>query len=274
MKLICESVHDVKYLVEETEGQKHMYLVGTYLQAGVPNRNRRFYPEPILEREVGRYTQEKIARGNAFGELGHPQGPGLNMDRVSHIITELKKDGLNWNGKARLIGEGMGKIAIGIINAGGTLGMSSRGMGSLKEDKKNGWHEVQDDYRLVVGADIVGDPSAPDAFVNGIMEDAEWFYDAAKGTWAQKAVEPIVAVVHQMTREEREAKAVSIMEGFLARMQVPVWEASVADLSHKSGLTLDAVARARAKAKAIAAREGHAGDEAYVQKVLHRMVGA
>ncbi len=175
MKLITEHTEDVQYLEEKVGDKKNLYIKGVFLQAEQKNRNGRVYPLPILEREVKRYNDKYIDQNRAFGELGHPQGPTVNLDRVSHMITELEADGTNFVGKAKIMDTPMGKIVSSIMNEGAQLGVSSRGMGSLKE--KNGINEVQDDYYLATAADIVADPSAPNCFVQGIMEGKEWAWD-------------------------------------------------------------------------------------------------
>lgn len=185
MKLITELNEDVRVIQEEKEGKKNLYIEGIFLQGDIKNRNGRMYRTPVLEKEVGRYIKEFVEKNRAYGELGHPSGPGINLDRVSHIITELKRDGSNFIGKARITETPMGKIVEGILNSGGQLGVSSRGMGSLKE--VNGVNEVQDDFYLATAADIVADPSAPDAYVNGIMEGKEWVWD--NGIIKEKTIE-------------------------------------------------------------------------------------
>lgn len=176
MKLICEVLEEVKLITEEKEdGKKDFYIEGIFMQADLQNRNGRIYPMPVMEKEVNRYVKEYVDTKRAFGELGHPEGPQINLDRISHMITELKRDGSNIVGRAKILETPMGNIAKNIIQGGGALGVSSRGMGSLKE--KNGIMEVQDDFTLATAADIVADPSAPGAFVNGIMEGVEWVWD-------------------------------------------------------------------------------------------------
>ena len=175
MKLITEHTEDVQYLEEKVGDKKNLFIKGVFLQAEQKNRNGRVYPFPILEREVKRYNDKYIDQNRAFGELGHPQGHTVNLDRVSHMITELHADGNNFVGKAKIMDTPMGKIVSSIMNEGAQLGVSSRGMGSLKE--KNGINEVQDDYYLATAADIVADPSAPNCFVQGIMEGKEWAWD-------------------------------------------------------------------------------------------------
>lgn len=215
MKLICETIEDVKYITEKTEsGKKNLYIEGIFMQGDIVNRNKRSYSTDILEKEVLRYSKALIEKGRAFGELGHPNGPSINLDRVSHIITELKRDGNNFIGKARIADTPMGDIARGIMESGGQLGVSSRGMGSLKENK-SGIMEVQDDFYLATAADIVADPSAPDAFVQGIMEGVEWVWDngilkAQKLEEAKKQIDNAVA-----SRELTQEKKLEIFERML-----------------------------------------------------------
>ena len=176
MKLIREEVTEpAKILIEEKEGKKSHFIEGVFLQSELQNRNGRVYPKPILEREVNRYIKEYVEPKRAFGELGHPDTPTLNLDRVSHMILSLKEDGNNWVGKAKIMDTPMGRIVKSLMDEGATLGVSSRGMGSLKPMKEA--QMVQDDYYLATAADIVADPSAPDAFVRGIMEKKEWIWD-------------------------------------------------------------------------------------------------
>jgi hypothetical protein len=167
MKLIAETVEDVEYITEEVSGEKQFYISGVFMQANKKNRNGRVYPAQVLEAEVKRYTDSYITSNRAFGELGHPDGPTINLDRVSHMIKELYRDGDNFIGKA--------KIVKNLMQEGARLGVSSRGMGSLKVS--NGTNIVQSDFYLATAADIVADPSAPDAFVDGIMEGKEWIWD-------------------------------------------------------------------------------------------------
>ena len=176
MKLICEVLDEVKLITEEKEdGKKDFFIEGIFMQADLKNRNGRIYPMPVMEKEVNRYVKEYVDTKRAFGELGHPEGPQINLDRVSHMITELKRDGSNIIGRAKILETPMGNIARNIMQGGGAVGVSSRGLGSLKE--KNGIMEVQDDFTHATAADIVADPSAPGAFVSGIMEGVEWVWD-------------------------------------------------------------------------------------------------
>ena len=175
MKLIAEQIQDVEYIVEEKDGGKEMKIRGIFMQSDQKNRNGRVYPFEILNKEVKRYNKEFVAEGRAFGELGHPEGPTVNLDRVSHMITKLEADGKNFIGEAKLLSTPMGEIAKALIKDGGKLGVSSRGMGSL--ESKGGANYVKDDFYLATAADIVADPSAPQAFVEGIMEGKEWVWN-------------------------------------------------------------------------------------------------
>ena len=176
MKLITEEVSRVKFIVEGKGAKKKMYIEGIFLQGEIKNRNGRMYPMQTLAKEVGRYNESFVKKGRALGELGHPDGPTVNLDRVSHKIVSLAQEGNNFMGKAQLLDTPMGKIAKSIIGEGVTLGVSSRGVGSLKEDR-DGCKVVGEDFMLATAADIVADPSAPDAFVSGIMEGKEWVWE-------------------------------------------------------------------------------------------------
>ncbi len=178
MKLISETIESVKVITEEKNGVKTLYISGPFLVAETKNRNGRLYKTETLMKEVNRYNEEYVTKNRAFGELGHPDSPTINLDRVSHLITSLKQEGNQWIGKAKILETPMGKIAKSLMEGGATLGVSSRGMGSLKE--VNGVNVVQDDYYLATAADIVADPSAPGAFVQGIMENKEWVWDNGK----------------------------------------------------------------------------------------------
>jgi len=177
MKLIREEIETAKVLVEEKDGKKHMFIEGIFLQGNLKNRNGRFYPTEVLEKEVGRYNESYVSKGRALGELGHPDGPTVNLDRVSHKIIDLHKEGNNFVGKAKLLETPMGVIAKNLLDEGVSLGVSSRGMGSLR-DTNEGYKVVGEDFMLATAADIVADPSAPDAFVNGIMEGVDWVWEA------------------------------------------------------------------------------------------------
>ena len=176
MKLITEEISTVKFITEGKGAKKKMYIEGVFLQGDIKNRNGRMYPVNTLAKEVGRYNESFVEKGRALGELGHPDGPTVNLDRVSHKITSLKQEGNNFVGKAQLLDTPMGKIAKSLIGEGVTLGVSSRGVGSLKENR-DGCKVVGEDFMLATAADIVADPSAPDAFVSGIMEGKEWVWE-------------------------------------------------------------------------------------------------
>tara|TARA_R110002074_G_scaffold123683_1_gene259411 strand:- start:28339 stop:28992 length:654 start_codon:yes stop_codon:yes gene_type:complete len=214
MKLITETVEDVKYIVEEKDGKKSMFIEGVFLQSELKNRNGRMYPKEIMQREVARYTKENIDTKRAMGELGHPDGPTVNLDRVSHLITSLKEDGNNYIGRAKILDTPMGNIARNLIEEGAQLGVSSRGLGSLKE--RNGINEVQDDFMLSTAADIVSDPSAPDAFVRGIMENREWIME--NGCWREREVDMAKAFIHKTSARELEEAKLVVFESFMKRL--------------------------------------------------------
>ena len=176
MKLISEQIQDVQYLSEEDEkGKKNYKIKGIFLQGDIKNRNGRIYPVEVLEKEVNRYSQEFINENRAYGELGHPEGPTVNLERVSHMVTSMKRDGKNFVGEAKIMSTPIGNILSNIMDDGGKLAVSSRGMGSLQQ--KNGANYVNKDFYLATAADIVADPSAPQAFVQGIMEGKEWIWN-------------------------------------------------------------------------------------------------
>jgi hypothetical protein len=185
MKLITEVTEELKYIAEDsaTDGKKNLYIEGIFLQGGLVNRNGRMYDPDILEREVSRYTKENIDKGRAYGELGHPNGPAINLERVCMMIKSLKREGNNFIGKAKIMDTPYGQIVKNLMSEGARLGVSSRGMGSIEE--KNGVSHVKNDFYLATAADIVADPSAPDAYVNGVMEGVEWIWN--NGVLKQKA---------------------------------------------------------------------------------------
>ena len=204
MKLITEEVARVKFIVEGKGAQKKMYIEGVFLQGEIKNRNGRMYPINTLAKEVNRYNESFVKKGRALGELGHPEGPTVNLDRVSHKITSLVQEGNNFRGKAQLLPTPMGKIAQNLIGEGVTLGVSSRGVGSLKEDVR-GCKVVGEDFMLATAADIVADPSAPDAFVSGIMEGKEWIWEGGilREQLAEKTQKRINTLVDQRKLEEQ-----------------------------------------------------------------------
>lgn len=220
MKLITETFEDVKYVTEGKEdGTKNLYIEGVFLQSAIKNRNGRMYPEEIMDREVARYMKESVASKSAMGELGHPNGPQINLDRVSHLIVSLKKEGTDYIGKALITNTPMGGIAKGLIESGARLGVSSRGMGSLKLNSE-GVNEVQSDFRLATAADIVADPSAPNAFVNGIMESVDWIYDEKMGWKAISLAEQTKKSIEKSVKSRTfdEAKRLKIFENYLANL--------------------------------------------------------
>tara|TARA_A100001234_G_scaffold164801_1_gene146055 strand:+ start:595 stop:1239 length:645 start_codon:yes stop_codon:yes gene_type:complete len=214
MKLITESIEDIKILTEEKDGEKHLYIEGVFLQSEIKNRNGRIYPFDVLNKEVERYSEEYVKAGRALGELGHPDGPTVNLDRVSHKITSLKAEGNNFMGKARILDTPMGKIAKSLLGEGVKLGVSSRGMGSLKED--NGVKYVSDDFMLATAADIVADPSAPDAFVNGIMEGKEWVWEG--GLLRERQIQEMKKEIDNASKVELEEKMLSAFDKFLSNL--------------------------------------------------------
>lgn len=215
MKLILEESAEFEFITEAKEdGSKDHYIHGIFLQADVKNRNGRVYPMPIMEREVDRYMNEVVKNNRAYGELGHPAGPQINLDRVSHMITELKRNGNNFIGKAKLTDTPMGNIAKGLLKSGANLGVSSRGMGSLKPNKL-GIMEVQEDFKLATAADIVADPSAPDAFVKGIMENVDWIYDLVKDTWIEQRLHETKRSIKKMSMDEIERNKFGIFESYM-----------------------------------------------------------
>ena len=214
MKLITESIEDIKILTEEKDGEKHLYIEGVFLQSEIKNRNGRIYPFDVLNKEVERYSEEYVKAGRALGELGHPDGPTVNLDRVSHKITSLKAEGNNFIGKARILDTPMGTIAKSLLGEGVKLGVSSRGMGSLKED--NGVKYVSDDFMLATAADIVADPSAPDAFVNGIMEGKEWVWEG--GLLRERQIQEMKKEIETSSKVELEEKMLQAFDKFLSNL--------------------------------------------------------
>ena len=203
MKLITEEISDVKFITEGKGSKKKMYIEGVFLQGDLKNRNGRMYPVQTLAKEVNRYNEAFVAKGRALGELGHPDGPTVNLDRVSHKITSLRQEGNNFIGKAQLLETPMGKIAKSLLDEGVTLGVSSRGVGSLRESS-NGCKVVGEDFMLATAADIVADPSAPDAFVSGIMEGKEWVWEGGilREQLASQTKKHINTLVDQKVLEE------------------------------------------------------------------------
>ena len=216
MKLIREEIESVEFLVENKGGKKSMYIEGVFLQADMKNRNGRVYPMETLRREVGRYSENHITSGRALGELGHPEGPTVNLDRVSHKIISLRESGSNFIGKAKILGTPMGKIASSLIEEGVKLGVSSRGVGSLQQTKE-GYSVVGEDFMLATAADIVADPSAPDAFVSGIMEGKDWVWDGGvlREKFATKTYKTINTLVDQKKLDEQK---LALFNDFLSNL--------------------------------------------------------
>jgi len=220
MKLISEQWSDeVNYLVEEDPktGKKHAYIEGVMLQTEVKNKNGRIYPKEVMQKEVKRYNKEYVDQNRAYGELGHPEGPTINLERTSHLITSLKEDGNNFVGKAKILSTPMGEIVKNLLNDGARLGVSSRGMGSLKaSNAKGGVQMVQSDFQLATAADIVADPSAPDAFVDGVMEGVEWVWDNGV-IKAQKIEEYKNSIQRARTQKLQEVK-LNVFNDFLKNL--------------------------------------------------------
>ena len=216
MKLITEEVQKVKFVTEGKGSNKKLYIEGVFLQGNIKNRNGRMYPVETLEREVGRYNESFIQKGRALGELGHPEGPTVNLDRVSHKITSLTKEGNNFRGKAQLLNTPMGKIASSLLDEGVMLGVSSRGVGSLRTTNE-GYKVVGEDFMLATAADIVADPSAPDAFVSGIMEGKEWVWEGGilREQLAKQTEKRINTLVDQKRLEEHK---LNLFNDFLSNL--------------------------------------------------------
>ena len=213
MKLIREEIETVEFLVEQKNGKKSMYIEGVFLQGDIQNRNGRMYPMATLRKEVARYNENHIQSGRALGELGHPEGPTVNLDRVSHKIVSLKESGQNFVGKAKILSTPMGKIASSLIEEGVKLGVSSRGIGSLKPTKE-GINVVSDDFMLSTAADIVADPSAPDAFVEGIMEGKDWVWDG--GVLRERAAARAYREINTLvTQKQLDEKKLDVFTNFL-----------------------------------------------------------
>jgi hypothetical protein len=200
MKLIREEIEKVEVLTEKVNGKQNLFIKGVFLQAEQVNRNGRMYRMPVMEREVKRYTEQYVNKGRALGELGHPDGPTVNLDRVSHKIVDLQREGNNFIGKAQILSTPMGKIAESLLKEGVCLGVSSRGIGSLRPTKE-GFNEVGEDFMLATAADIVADPSAPDAFVQGIMEGKEWIWDG--GILREKLAEQTQRRINTLVDQKR-----------------------------------------------------------------------
>jgi len=216
MKLITEVMDEgsVEFITEERDGQKSHYIKGVFMQAEQKNRNGRVYPKKVLDEQVQKYINNYVIQNRAFGELGHPEGPVVNLERVSHMIKELNEDGNNWVGKAKIMDTPYGKIVKNLIDEGAKLGVSSRGMGSLRNVK--GTNVVQDDFYLATAADIVADPSAPEAFVEGVMEGKEWVWD--NGVIKEREIENIKKELVEAKRKQLEETKLRMFKSFLSKL--------------------------------------------------------
>lgn len=217
MKLIREEVQDTKFIVEEKLGKKKEYFIeGIFLQANLVNRNKRMYSEQIMDREVARYLKEAVETNRAYGELGHPENPQINLHRVSHLIVDLRKEGTNYIGKAKILETPMGNIARGLLDGGANLGVSSRALGSLKQNNE-GISIVQDDFMLSTAADIVADPSAPDAYVRGIMENKEWVF--VDGKFVEQHIEEAKRIITKASSRNLEEAKIYAFQKFLREIR-------------------------------------------------------
>ena len=220
MKLMTEINEDLRYITEEDKetGKTNSIIEGVFMQSNIKNRNGRFYPKETMQNEVARYMKENIAKNRAYGELGHPAGPTINLERVSHMITSLKEDGDNFVGRAKIMDTPYGNIVKNLMSEGAQLGVSSRALGTLKE--KNGVMEVQKDFRLSTAGDIVADPSAPEAYVRSVMEGAEWVYDVSSGNWVTEQVNDQVKALGVKDAKALEEQTLVMFQKFLDSIHV------------------------------------------------------
>ena len=217
MKLIREVLEQTSTIVEEKVGGKKNYFIeGVFLQSEIVNRNKRMYQEGVMDREVGRYMKEYVEKNRAYGELGHPDTPSINLDRVSHLIVDLRKEGTNYIGKAKILETPMGMIARGLLDGGANLGVSSRAMGSLKTNNE-GVQVVQDDFMLSTAADIVADPSAPDAFVRGIMESKDWVF--VDGKFVEQNIEEVKRNIRNTSSKNLQEAQLRAFQNFLSKIR-------------------------------------------------------
>ena len=216
MKLITEVTESLQYLAEEKDGKKNLYIEGPFLQAEVVNRNGRKYLKETMAKEVARYTEQYVNKNRAFGELGHPDTPTINLDRVSHLVVGLRQEGNDWIGKAKILDTPMGTIVKNLIEGGAQIGVSSRGMGSLKS--VNGVNIVQDDFHLATAADIVADPSAPNAFVQGIMEGKEWML--VNGVWTEQDYYQSKNLIKEASQKDIERVSLQIFSNYLKKLSL------------------------------------------------------
>jgi hypothetical protein len=217
MKLIKEEISNTRLIVEEKEGKGKTYFIeGIFLQSNIVNRNKRMYKEETMDREVARYMQEQVLNNRAYGELGHPENPSINLDRVSHLIVDLRKEGTNYIGKAKILETPMGQIARGLLDGGANLGVSSRALGSLQMNE-DGIQVVQDDFMLSTAADIVADPSAPDAYVRGIMESKEWVF--VDGKFVEQQIEEAKKYIRKASSKQLEEAKIRAFQSFLMKIK-------------------------------------------------------
>jgi hypothetical protein len=216
MKLISEIHEEINFITETTEsGKKELFIEGIFMMAEEPNRNKRIYPIKVLQREATRYMNEYVNKNRAYGELGHPEGPTINLERVSHMIKELRQDGNNFIGKAKIINTPYGNIVKNLIDEGALLGVSTRGLGSLTQTKE-GYNVVQDDFYLATAADIVADPSASNAFVHGIMENKEWVF--VNNRWVEQNIEEAKTVIKKTSLKNLEKVKLKVFENFINKL--------------------------------------------------------
>jgi hypothetical protein len=217
MKLIKEVTESVKLVTESKLGKgKDYFIEGVFLQSAIKNRNGRMYPESVMDKEVARYMKEQVENNRAYGELGHPDNPQINLDRVSHLIVSLRKEGTNYIGKAKILETPMGQIARGLLDGGANLGVSSRALGSLVTNNE-GVSIVQDDFMLSTAADIVADPSAPDAYVRGIMENKEWVF--VDGKFVERHIEEVKHAIRKTSSQNLEEAKVRAFQDFLSKIR-------------------------------------------------------
>lgn len=268
-KLITEVTEDIETsIITEETGTKKMYLEGVFLQAGIVNKNGRLYPPALLERETSRYIREAVEKRCAWGELSHPSTPGINLDRVAIRITEMQRQGNDYHCKALVLPTIHGKTVQALIETGGYLGVSSRGMGSLKKDPK-GHDIVQDDYFLAVGADVVANPSAPSAWVNGVMESVNWKINEL-GEWVMETQHDVRKAVHKMSTAELTSKQTAMFEEFLRRVD----ESRVAEhLAKKGNLSVADVETALRRVRTTAKLINRHNDHGYIYKKTKEILG-
>ena len=216
MRLIKEVFETTNLIVEERKGKKEYFIEGVFLQAEIQNRNKRMYPESVMDNEVARYLKEAVEKNRAYGELGHPDTPSINLDRVSHMITSLRKEGTNYVGRAKIMETPMGNIARGLLDGGANLGVSSRALGSLKMNNE-GVQIVQDDFMLSTAADIVADPSAPDAYVRGIMESKEWVF--VDGKFVEQNIEETQKFIKRASSKQLQEAKILAFQNFLSKIK-------------------------------------------------------